>query len=250
VRSEQTQTASLAVDEERWRRAQEWELAFWQREQERPLLKRIAYTILEPLLLASGSRRATGDDWNLWWRKQFQGYDFLPPDLGDFIELGCGPYTNTRLILQGRHARRVVCSDPLAGEYLKFGKRWLARAHAQARIEVDTHPIEECPFPERSFDTVVLINVLDHVRDAQRCLDVTSGLLRSGGFLILGQDLADPSSFGAREYEWFEEGHPIRPTYDNIAPWLGQFDAVLHRTVPPRDPRLQTGVLVFAGTKP
>ena len=100
----------IAVDRERWERAQAWELAFWQRDQKRTGLRRIAYPILRPLLAAVGSKRATGDDWNLWWRDQLDGYRFLPDDLGDFIELGCGPYTNTRLILNGRTARRVVAA--------------------------------------------------------------------------------------------------------------------------------------------
>ena len=243
-------STALSVDEARWRRAQEWELEYWRQEQKRSGWKRIAYAALEPLLLATGSRRATGDDWNLWWREQFDGYAFLPHELGDYIELGCGPYTNTRLILEGRSAKRVVCSDPLAGEYVTFRNRWLARAHASGRIELDTHSIEDLEFPPHSFDTVVLINVLDHVRDARRCMEVTSQLLRPSGILIFGQDLADPGSFGNPDYAWFEEGHPIRPTESDIVHWLGAFEPLFEKRVPPRDPRLQTGVLAFAGRKP
>jgi SAM-dependent methyltransferase len=191
----------------------------------------------------------TGDDWNLWWREQFNNYEFLPGHLGDFIELGCGPYTNTRLIVKGREARRIICSDPLAREYLKFKNRWLARAHQRGLIAIDAHAIEELTFSPKTFDTVVLINVLDHVRDAELCMEVATGLLKEGGYLIFGQDLADPASFGNREYEWFEEGHPIRLTADDVSPWLEPFETVLREIVPPRDTRLQSGVLVFAGRK-
>jgi SAM-dependent methyltransferase len=239
----------LAVDDERWRRAQAWELAFWQRDQKRPLYKRLILGVLGPLLAATGSRKATGDDWNLWWREQFDGYGFLPHDVGDYIELGCGPYTNTRLILEGRTAKRVVCSDPLAQDYLGFHNRWLAHAHRAGTVEVDAHPIEESPFPPGSFDVVVLINVLDHVRDAARCLDVATALLRPGGFFVFGQDVADPASVGRSDYEWFEEGHPLRLSLEDVAPWLERFEPLVHNVVPPRDPRLQTGVLAFAGTR-
>jgi SAM-dependent methyltransferase len=239
----------LSVDEQRWQQAQEWELAFWLREQEHLGWKRLAYKVAAPLLRVLGSPRATGDDWNLWWREQFDNYRFLPPDVGDYIELGCGPYTNTRLIMKGRTARRVVCSDPLADEYLKFEDRWLARGYRRGKVMIDTHAIEECPFPPRSFDVVVLINVLDHVRDAPMCMEITTRLLRDGGYLVFGQDLADPESFGNPEYGWFEEGHPIRITSDDVRPWLEPFEPVLAKTIPPRDARLQSGVLVFGGRK-
>ena len=53
-------------------------------------------------LRALNWRRAWGDDWNHWWKERFDGYRFLPVELGDCVELGCGPYTNTRLVLAGR----------------------------------------------------------------------------------------------------------------------------------------------------
>ena len=79
--------------------------------------KRIVWPLAAPVLRALNWRRAWGDDWNHWWRDQF---DVIrsPAHLGDCVELGCGPYTNTRLILEGRTANRVVCSDPLVRSYL------------------------------------------------------------------------------------------------------------------------------------
>jgi SAM-dependent methyltransferase len=238
---------TASVDRDRWKRAQDWELAFWRREQSRTGWKRVVYPILRPVLAALGSHRATGDDWNLWWRAQFDDYAFLPRELGDVIELGCGPYTNVRLILKDHTTRRAVCSDPLADEYLTFRGRWLAEAAEKGIIEVDNHPIEEAPFAPETFDVVVLINVLDHVMDAEKCMVTAVGLLRPGGYLIFGQDLNDPETVG--KYEWFEEGHPIRPTLADVEPHLDAFEPVLSKTVPPRDEHLQTGVLVFAGRK-
>ncbi len=70
-------------------------------------------------------------------------------------------------------------------------------------------------------------------------------LVRPGGYFVFGQDLADPDAFG--KYEWFDEGHPIRPTASDLESHLAEVTTVFSRTVPPRDPRLQTGVLVYAG---
>jgi hypothetical protein len=80
-------------------------------------------------------------------------------------------------------------------------------------------------------------------------MDVATGLVRQGGDFIFGQDLADPSSFHDKRYEWFEEGHPIRVRHSDIAAWLALFEPVVNTVLPPRDPRLQTGVLAFAGRK-
>ena len=134
------------VTHERWLEAQRWELALWTewrngRGWRRPLRRGRA-----PAARVPGSDRGAGDDWNSWWSKQFDYYRFLPEDLGEYVELGCGPYTNTRLILRGRSANRIVCSDPLASHYLGFRGRWLADAHRRGAIEVDDHPIETLPF--------------------------------------------------------------------------------------------------------
>src|SRR5215212_1861860 len=115
----------LSVDRDRWKQAQEWELAFWRRQETKTGWKRLVFPVVRPVLAAIKSRRATGDDWNQWWRDQFDGYSFLPEHLGDYIALVCGPYTNTRLVIEGRTADRVICSDPLADKYLQFRGRWL-----------------------------------------------------------------------------------------------------------------------------
>jgi SAM-dependent methyltransferase len=194
-------------------------------------------------------RRAWGDDWNHWWKRQFDDYRFLPAELGDYIELGCGPYTNTRLILEQRKARSVVCSDPLVRSYVDFAGRWLAEAHGAGRVEIDDHPIEETPFPRGSFDVVVMINVLDHVRDAGLCMRNAIGLVRPGGFFVFGQDLSDDEDLA---YHPYDVGHPIRLRREDLERDLRTL-APVHRLDLPReqgrDPRLHYATLVYAGRK-
>lgn len=238
---------SSTVTRERWQRAQEWELAFWSRAEKRRGWRRLAYPLLKPILAPFGHHRIVGDDSNLWWRSQFDDYSFLPANLGAYIELGCGPYTNTRLILRGRTASRVVCSDPLAAEYVRLRDRWLSRAYREGVVEVDSNPLEEIPFPPASFDTVVLINVLDHVREVPRCMENALKLLRKEGWLVLGQDLAKPETVGMPDYRWFEEGHPHRVVLADLEPYLSRLEVRYERTCPPRDARLQTSVLAWAG---
>jgi SAM-dependent methyltransferase len=243
------QLSVRTVSHDRWIEAQAWERDFWRDAQSKRGWRRLAWPVLRPALRAAGWRRAWGDDWNHWWADQFDGYRFLPDALGNYIELGCGPYTNTRLILRGRSARRVVCSDPLAETYLTFEDRWLATAHRRGRIEVDAHPIEELPYDAGSFDVVVLNNVLDHVRDADLCLQRATGLLRPGGIFIFGQDLSDDEDVRNHPHD---VGHPIRLAREDVDPHLDGFDVLLRRDLPReagREPRLHYATLVFAGRK-
>jgi SAM-dependent methyltransferase len=249
---EQKERASASVrnvSTERWREAQQWELAVWEKGQRKRGWKRLVWPLFAPVLRAVNWRRAWGDDWNHWWKDRFDGYRFLPSNLGDCIELGCGPYTNTRLILDGREATRVVCSDPLVRSYIKFRGRWLAEAYAAGRVEIDDHPIEELPFPPESFDLVVMINVLDHVRDADACMRTAVELVRPGGYFVIGQDLSDEVDVAHHPYD---VGHPIRLRREDLELYLRPFATVLRKDLSReegRDPRLHYSTLVYAGRK-
>jgi SAM-dependent methyltransferase len=238
------------VSAERWREAQRWELALWQEGQRKHGWKRLVWPFVAPALRALNWKCAWGDDWNHWWEDQFEGYRFLPPRLGDYIELGCGPYTNTRLILHEREASRVVCSDPLIRSYITFRGRWLAEAYAAHRLEVDDHAIEESPFAPATFDVVVMINVLDHVRDSDLCIRNAIELLRPGGYFLIGQDLSDAEDLAQHPYD---VGHPIRLRREDLEPYLARLSAVLRKDLSReegRDPRLHYATLVYAGQKP
>jgi SAM-dependent methyltransferase len=237
------------VSRERWREAQEWELRHWDRAERKYGWRRLVWPVARPLLKLVGSKRADGDDWNFWWRVRFDDYSFLPREIGDFIELGCGPYTNFRLISEGRVIHRAVCSDPLIHEYLRFRHSWVARAYRGHRVLIDDHAAEDSPFAPETFDVVVMINVLDHVYDADRALQTATRLVRPGGYLVLGQDLTqedDPS----RKHD--EPGHPIRIKREDIDPHLEGFEPLLRRDLSReegRDPDEHYATLIFAGRK-
>jgi SAM-dependent methyltransferase len=238
------------VSHERWLEAQAWERDLWVTSQEKQGWRRVAWPVVRPMLRAMRWRRAWGDDWNHWWADHFDDYRFLPEQLGDYIELGCGPYTNTRLLLPGRKADRVVCSDPLAETYITFPDRWLARAHREGLVEIDAHPIEELPFEDGSFDVVVMNNVLDHVQDADRCLERATGLLRPGGIFVFGQDLSDDEDVRNHPEDI---GHPIRLAREDVDRHLIDLETLLRKDLTReqgREPRLHYGTLIYAGRKP
>jgi ubiquinone/menaquinone biosynthesis C-methylase UbiE len=174
-------------------------------------------------------------------------------NLGKVIELGCGPYTNIRVIMQGRAWSKIVCSDPLSGRYLTL-PCWLAMASKTKLVEVDNFPAERCPYQPGSFDLVIMNNVLDHVMDADECLTKAVGLVKTGGFLILGQDLSD--AVDEKKYP-HDVGHPIRLLLIDILPHLGglfseTFEHVVNKILPRaegRNPDAHYGTFIYAGRK-
>lgn len=198
----------LSVSPQRWRDAQAYELSTWKRQNS------TLYRILKHVgVLAGKVSVEPGDDWNHWWREQFDNYRALPERIPAAIELGCGPYTNMRLILEQSRINRVVCSDPLAAEYLKLRHAWIAKEANRGSIEVDNSPIEDLPYADQSFDLVVLVNVLDHVRDADICLKKAISITRRGGYLVVGQDLTSDVD---RDRVGPDVGHPIRLGRDDL----------------------------------
>jgi len=237
------------VSWKRWEDAQLWELSEWREWSRRAKLNRLTLGLLGRVIGRQEQWGEDGDDWNTWWRDQFEGYAAVPAQIDELIELGCGPFTNTRLLLKGRTVRRVICSDPLAREYVRFQRGWLAQQYRNASVLIDDHPVEECPYRDESFDVVLMINVLDHVRDADLCLKNASRIVRQGGLLLLGQDLTDEEDLRKTAND---TGHPIKLDAEAIEPHLGPFDPILSRQLgrsEGRNPEGHCGTLIFIGRK-
>lgn len=182
--------AKLSVDDETWRMAQKAELNGWLHDW-------------------SGLT----DDRSHEHANDFKGYSQLPNDLGDVLEIGCGPFTQTRTILRGRKASRVVLSDPLAVEYkLKHPACAYKTDHLGGQpVEVVPMSGENLPFSD-DFDTVILINVLEHVQDADAVMFKAWEALRPGGLLVCGERIHEPDEPYINSTD--RQLHPIRPQLD------------------------------------
>jgi SAM-dependent methyltransferase len=243
------------VSLERWKQAQAWEGAHWraQHPAQTPVqisrLRRLVMTALgKPL--QEVAQVPCGDDWNHWWADQFEQYRQLPHSFENVIELGSGPYTNVRVILDGRATSHLFCSDPLINDYVKFKGQWLADMWRAGRVCIDDHPLEECPFASNYFDLVVLINVLDHCRQSLSCIRQAMRITKPGGYLVVGQDLSDLEDV-TRTGD--DIGHPIRidhPTLDREL--LPYFEPVHHKVLERdkgRNPSAHYGTYLFIGRK-
>lgn len=239
------------VSRERWLKAQEWEKEHWvlaQRMRAR-YFKNVAWRLLTTAGLVSKYR---GDDWNAWWRRQFDDYKFLPAEVENAIEAGCGPYTNVRLMLEKCRIHHLILSDPLIRTYVHFNLTFVAEMYRKAACILDDHTLEALPFASDYFDLTVMINVLDHVEDARRCMENITRIVRRGGLLILGQDLTNEEDLEALKGAPGTVGHPINLNHEWFDPFLIGFQPVLKKVLTRnegRDSHHHYGTLIFAGRK-
>ncbi len=242
----------LRVGPDEWKQAQQWERAQWLRAQ--GLMRRHGKNVLWRLL--RGVRlvpRYRGDDWNYWWKAQFDDYAFLPESVPNAIELGCGPYTNFRLIVERCAPKHLVLSDPLIWTYVRFPMTYVSELYRKGPCCLDDHAIEVCPFATDYFDLVVMINVLDHVQDATRCLQQALRITRPGGFLLVGQDLTSEEDVQRSPAAQQDIGHPIRIHHEDLdALLLDRVTPLIRRVLARargRNPEAHYGTYILAGRK-
>ena len=239
------------VSRERWMKAQQWEQSHWVKAQR--LRARYFKNVIWRFLATAGIvSKYRGDDWNAWWQKQFDDYCFVPPEVENAIEVGCGPYTNVRLMLDRCRIQHLVLSDPLIRTYAHFKLTFVAETYRKAACILDDHPLEALPFAPNYFDLAVMINVLDHVEDAPRCMEKLVEVVRPGGILIIGQDLTDEEDLKVLRDDPGAIGHPIKLNGEWFEPFLSGFQPIVNKVLSRnegREPHQHCGALLFAGRK-
>lgn len=240
-----------SVDLQTWQRAQAWEKSFWLREQ-RQLAKHGKNFAWKLLSLVGLMDKYRGDDDNRrFWAPQFNNYEFLPRAVESAIEVGCGPYTNMRVIRESCRIKNLVLSDPLMDTYITFKRTFVREMWKTKECVLDNHPLESLPFGDASFDLAVMVNVLDHVRDARLCMDSLVRILRPGGILVLAQDLSNEQDV-RRHPDGLKLGHPITLDEGWFESYLNRFSPI-HRKLLPREqsraPEWHYGTLIFAGKR-
>jgi hypothetical protein len=216
----------LSVTGEQWQQAQKDELHYW------------------------STQGPDGDDWNAWWAEQFNNYEFLRRHHpNDYIEVGCGPYAgNTKRILKVCPSiKTVVLQDPLMPEFQAQGKASTKMPGMWSGGKLETF---KWAF---RFDTMVCINVLDHVHDVAACFRTMDDHLYSGGMLIIGQDLTSEFDMANCPEMRNDQMHPIKMDLESLAPFIfphyqTKFLKILPRQMG-RNPKAHYATLLWAGTK-
>ena len=100
-------------------------------------------------------------------------------DLGDVLDAGAGDGATAQLLAP--HARSITCVD--VSETLIDAARVRLAGHANVRCEAaDLHAL---PFADASFDQVMLLNVLTHLRAPAHAIGELARVLRPGARLAL-----------------------------------------------------------------
>jgi len=110
-------------------------------------------------------------------------FDLVRPHVGAHVlEVGCGIGTMTGQLLD--HAERVVCIEP----NLNCAARAREALAGRDRVSIRVSHLEECNRGElqaQRFDTVVCVNVLEHIEDDVRALTLFRDVVAGTGGRVL-----------------------------------------------------------------
>lgn len=110
--------------------------------------------------------------YNLWTLKKF-----LPHLSGDILEIGCGIGNFTNALTK----YGSVWAVDIEKEYIEQTKK-----NTKGKANVGFGDIEKGKyFFDKKFDTVICLNVLEHIKDDKRALKNLYSLLKKGGKLVL-----------------------------------------------------------------
>lgn len=195
----------------------------------------------------------TDDDWNNWWAKQFENYEFLKDfKINTIAEVGCGPFAkNIQIIINKLNTKPIsgMLNDPLLEKYIQDNKP--VSKIINKKVTLNSCPLEEIPLNEK-YDCIICINVLNHVYDVNKCMDNMYNILNPNGILILGEDLTNDEDLILAPEILTDKLHFIRFTEEVILNKINKYDKIIYKTLPReegRNPRAHYKTILFCGRK-
>jgi len=166
----------------------------------------------------------------------YKKFSALAPNvnLGSLLEIGCGPYTQTKGLLStlpDANVTKITLFDPSVNEYVAKVKNC---AYSSGRLAKYPHGSGFWHFPlettknmptHTEFDTVLSFNVITHVENGYTWLEDLYKTVKSGGLLLFSDYWYD----GTHENFWFVPDayyHPVRPFRKVYDYFFTRFDLV------------------------
>lgn len=175
------------------------------------------------------------------------------------IELGCGPFTNMRLVAHSLSIESIHLLDPLMPRYVEHPhcayRSGQLRLHDGRMVPVDAAyalPIEDLR-PEVSYDLVVLINVVEHCIDVERIFSQVWNMLSPGGVFMFHDKYFDETEVASAISREYDMAHPIKVGHVVIDAFLERFNMIFSRYTSTDGQPMMTATgeaIYFVGEKP
>lgn len=177
----------------------------------------------------------------------FQNYASVPVNLGSVIEVGAGPWTQTKGLLFKRPDAQVTeftVFEPSADWYMAnvatcsytTGKLMVSNPTVQKQyhefpVNIIGQKGETLLSHAKQYDTLLVMNVIEHVQDGFAFLTGLHRVLKPGGILIFHERFFD-SPVSADSLLGTYGLHPIRLMKQVFDVFLTQFQPLLVNTAP------------------
>lgn len=172
------------------------------------------------------------DDRNHQHKLEFENYDFLKKCnilYPDIIELGCGPFTNIRLISQEINAKSLTLLDPLLMDYLHHPNCTYKDGKLNGlEVELINSSIEKYTF-EKKYDIVIMMNVLEHCFDIDLIFEKIQSIMKPESLFIFHDCSIKNEYINDIANNFYDSGHPIRLSDKKLEEYLSNFEKVFFK---------------------
>lgn len=199
--------------------------------------------------------RDTDNDRNEGHANSFANYRILPQNLGKLIEIGGGPFTQTKTILEKRNptVESITILEPNVIHYVKTVKHCVYAKDGKVngiKTILINGAAEDVSFYEY-FDTLVMINVIEHVFDAFKILQQTYDMIKPGGIIIWHERLWNRYN-GEIDAQREFLLHPVRLNRKFADFFMSKFESLylIDETESEELKRLRNEGVYFIGRKP
>jgi len=166
--------------------------------------------------------KSMNDDHNKEYEEIFGGYEqlnfSLPNKPISMIELGCGPFTNLRIIIPKifKPLKDIDLLDPLINDYLTNTMNCKYKNGILNGFKVTLHPVPIEQFNiTKKYQLVVMLNVLPHCYDTNLIFQKIDEMLDNDGIFIFHEKFLPQDKIN-EVIDHYDSGHPLELTYNYV----------------------------------
>lgn len=190
------------------------------------------------------------DDRNLYHKDKFDNYKSISDRIfTNALEVGCGPFTNLRVLGEFCKIKNCSLNDPLINSYLShkncaYTNNFLVLDSERekksffdkiSRKTIKVKKLFDCAFEDintdEKYDLIVIINVIEHCYDLELFFNKVLSLLSPNGVLVFEDKLYSINSLKEDVNTVYDAAHPLRVNKNIIMDFLSnKFDKLYSTT--------------------